>query len=123
MQYTLEEIIEAWSKCYGESMQEEYKGFVDYLKNKGENKQSLTYTVNLFGGMRYRQLSQYQTKEITMIQEKGSAELNIVLDNGIITVSHIDGDILAKWIAKNGDWNKLFNYIKFLQEGVNNNEI
>jgi|TARA_R100001443_G_scaffold67354_1_gene76137 hypothetical protein len=37
MQYTLEEIIEAWSKCYGESMQEEYKGFVDYLKNKGES--------------------------------------------------------------------------------------
>ena len=84
---------------------------------------SITYTVNLFGGMRYRQLSQYQTKEITMIQEKGSAELNIVLDNGIITVSHIDGDILAKWTAKNGDWNKLFDYIKFLQEGVNNNEI
>ncbi len=24
--------------------------------------QSLTYTVNLIGGMRYRQLSQYQTK-------------------------------------------------------------
>ena len=58
-----------------------------------------------------------------MIQEKGSAELNIVLDNGIITVSHVDGDILAKWTAKNGDWNKLFDYIKSLQEGVNNNEI
>ena len=57
-----------------------------------------------------------------MIQEKGSAELNIVLDNGIITVSHIEGDILAKWTAKNGDWNKLFDYIKSLQEGDNNNE-
>ena len=34
IQYTLEEIIEAWSKCYGESMQEEYKGFLKELKLK-----------------------------------------------------------------------------------------
>ncbi len=52
-----------------------------------------------------------------MTQERGSAELNIVLSDGIITVSHSEGETLAKWIARHGDWNRLFDFIKFLQQG------
>ena len=52
-----------------------------------------------------------------MTQERGSAELNIVLSDGVITVSHSDGETLAKWIARHGDWIRLFDFIKSLQKG------
>ena len=34
--YTLEEITGAWYECYGEYMEDEYKGFIQFLKNKKE---------------------------------------------------------------------------------------
>ena len=52
-----------------------------------------------------------------MTQERGSAELKIVLSNGIITVYHAEGNTLAKWTARYGDWNRLFDFIKVLQQG------
>jgi hypothetical protein len=44
--YTLKEIIEAWQRCYGEDLKEEYPGFVkDLIRNEKrpevyENKRS-----------------------------------------------------------------------------------
>ena len=32
--YTLEEITGAWYECYGEYMEDDYEGFVQFLKNK-----------------------------------------------------------------------------------------
>ena len=32
--YTLEEITGAWYECYGEYMEDEYEGFIQFLKNK-----------------------------------------------------------------------------------------
>ena len=34
--YTLEEITGAWYECYGEYMEDEYEGFIQFLKNKKE---------------------------------------------------------------------------------------
>jgi|TARA_R110000803_G_scaffold196999_1_gene260447 hypothetical protein len=51
------------------------------------------------------------------LEERGSAELKIELSKGIITVSHAEGNTLLKWTAEYGDWNRLFNFIKSLQEG------
>lgn len=55
------------------------------------------------------------------IQERGSASMNIDLTDGIITVRHGDcNSILVQWVAKNGDWNSLFEKIKLLEGGLNN---
>jgi len=55
------------------------------------------------------------------IQERGSANININLNDGIITVRHGDcNSILAQWVAKNGDWNSLFEKIRLLEGGFNN---
>ena len=34
--YTLEEITGAWYECYGEYMEDDYEGFIQFLKNKKE---------------------------------------------------------------------------------------
>ena len=34
--YTLEEISGAWYKCYGEYIEDEYEGFIQFLKSKNK---------------------------------------------------------------------------------------
>lgn len=55
------------------------------------------------------------------IRERGQATINIDLTDGVITVRHGDcNSILAEWVAKNGDWNSLFEKIRLLEGGFNN---
>ena len=48
--------------------------------------------------------------------DKGVAEIKLKLRNGIIKVVHPEGNfVLAEWITKKGDWDKLFDFIDLLR--------
>lgn len=48
-------------------------------------------------------------------KENGSAEINIKLTNGIISVNHTDINFeLASWVGSKGDWNKIWSLIDSL---------
>ena len=46
--------------------------------------------------------------------EKGSAEINLKLHNGVISVEHCEGGNLANWVAEKGDWDKIWDTINNL---------
>lgn len=53
------------------------------------------------------------------VAERGSASILISLDNGVITVVHgTDNVVLRQWTAQYGDWDKLWDRIKELEEGA-----
>lgn len=56
MNYTLEEILEAWDSSYGENMTVEYPGFFEKLSKKEENKQdeTIAWIVDLMHEHDYR---------------------------------------------------------------------
>lgn len=48
--------------------------------------------------------------------EKGSAEINVSLSKGIITVKHGEcGSVLRSWVASGNDWDSLWLTIKELE--------
>jgi hypothetical protein len=54
-----------------------------------------------------------------MIYEKGSAEINVSLSDGIITVRHSEFSgkpILRQWRARKGDWDRIFQSFDLLQQ-------
>jgi len=49
--------------------------------------------------------------------DKGSAEIKIKLRNGIISIIHPEGNfVLAEWITKKGDYDKIWATIDKLVE-------
>jgi hypothetical protein len=51
-------------------------------------------------------------------KEKGQASIKIILSKGIITVKHgTDGAILSQWTAEAGDWDRIWEVIRALQNG------
>ena len=56
MNYTLEEILEAWDSSYGENMKVEYPGFFEKLSKKEENKQDGTIAPDLLDEVKVGQL-------------------------------------------------------------------
>ena len=52
------------------------------------------------------------------IKERGEAGMIIELKEGIITVEHIEGGNLVKWVANEGDWNRLWDTINLLKGGI-----
>ena len=48
--------------------------------------------------------------------ERGSAEINVSLSKGIITVKHGEcGTVLRSWVASGNDWDSLWLTIKELE--------
>ena len=46
------------------------------------------------------------------VKEQGSAEINLKLSKGIISVNHTDIDMeLASWVAGGNDWNVIWSLI------------
>lgn len=44
--------------------------------------------------------------------EPGAASIKVDLSDGVITVTHgTDSAVLAQWVARNGDWDRLWNTI------------
>ena len=53
-----------------------------------------------------------------MAEQRGSAGLTIVLNNSRITVRRMDdGVVLKKFLAKNGDWKRLWLALCDIEEG------
>ena len=42
------------------------------------------------------------------IKEKGACGMTLELEDGVISVKHCEGGNLASWIAKKGDWDKIW---------------
>ena len=54
-------------------------------------------------------------------KEKGSAEIILTLEDSKITMTHADGTILRRWVAKTCDWTRMINNVlKTFQEGKKN---
>ena len=59
-----------------------------------------------------------------MIKEKGSAGFSADLTDGVISIKHCECDsVLAEWVAEEGDWSKLWDTIRTLQGGSNEQSI
>ena len=51
------------------------------------------------------------------IKERGEASFKVELSQGVINVEHgTDGDALARWTANTGDWDKIWEVIRELEE-------
>jgi hypothetical protein len=52
------------------------------------------------------------------MKERGQASIVIELDNGVITVAHgTDKEVLAQWVAKQGDWKTIWEVLTALNNG------
>tara|TARA_S200002703_G_scaffold66845_1_gene57988 strand:- start:762 stop:977 length:216 start_codon:yes stop_codon:yes gene_type:complete len=59
-----------------------------------------------------------QCRRKTMAEQRGSAGLTIVLNNSRITVRRMDdGVVLKKFLAKDGDWKRLWLALCDIEEG------
>lgn len=53
----------------------------------------------------------------TVVNERGAASIVVKLSKGIITITHGDSpnSVLAQWVAREGDWERLWSTIAELK--------